>query len=113
MTERDSASRLFRNARREARVVMIVWALALVWSVGVCYLRGYEHTADSWAVQVGLASVQHAQDMGTFFGMPDWVWLGIVLPWLLCSAFTAGFCVGMADDDLGTEADEGARHHGH
>lgn len=112
MTDRDSSARLFRNARREARVVAVVWALALAWTVATCYLRGYEHEPDSWAVRAGLARPQAAAHFEQFLGMPDWVWLGILLPWLLCSAFTAGFCLGMADDDLGGEA-EGRAAHGH
>jgi hypothetical protein len=108
MTDRESAARLFRSARREARVVLVVFALALTWTVGYCYLRGYQHPPDGWAVRWGLAESGDAANFQTLAGMPEWVWLGILLPWLLCSAFTAGFCVGMTDDDLGAEADGGA-----
>jgi hypothetical protein len=34
-----------------------------------------------------------------------------VLPWLICTAITIAFCLFfMTDDDLGTEAEEGAAH---
>jgi hypothetical protein len=113
MTERDTFARTFRRSRREAVLVMVVWALALVWAVGFCYLRGYEHPPDSWVVQAGLAVARTPANYQHLWGLPDWVVLGILLPWLLSSAFTAGFCVGMTDDDLGPEAAEGEATDGH
>jgi hypothetical protein len=111
MSDRESAARLFRHARREAAVVLIVWALALVWSVGYCYVRGYQHSADSWVVQAGLASPVDSQAFHMIAGLPDWVIVGILLPWLVCTALTIGFCLFfMKDDDLGVEAEEGAGH---
>jgi hypothetical protein len=107
----DPAARLYRNAVREARIVLSVWALALAWTVGWCYLRGYEHAPDSWAVQAGLALPRTAENFRQIAGLPDWVLFGIVLPWVACSLFTALFGVAiMRDDDLGREAGEGADH---
>ncbi len=111
MSDRDAAARLFRHARREALVVLAVWALALAWTVGYCYLRGYEHPPDGWAVRQGLAVPRTAENFAHYGGIPDWVIFGIVVPWVACSLFTLAFCrFGMADDDLGAEADEGASH---
>jgi hypothetical protein len=109
MADREAAARLFRHARREAMVVLVVWALALAWSVGYCYLYGYEHSADSWVVQAGLAPPPDARTFRPVAGFPDWVVYGILLPWLACTAFTIYFALfGMTDDDLGAEAEEGA-----
>lgn len=113
MPDHDASARLARNTRREARVVLLIWALALTWAVGYCYLRGYEHNPDCWLIQSGLAVQRTSENFDLFLGMPDWIWMGIVLPWLLCSAFTAGFCLGMTDDDLGGEANERTHAHGH
>lgn len=106
------SARLYRNARREAVLIGAIWLLALTWTVGYCWLRGYQHEPDSWALQEGLAVQRTPANFQHFFGIPDWVFIGILVPWLLCSAFTVGFCLGMRDDDLGAEADEPAAEGG-
>src|SRR5262249_11499466 len=107
----NSGSRLFHRARREAVLVLVVWLLALTWTVGYCYLRGYEQPPDSWVVESGLARRPGPANVGAFIGLPEWVAVGVLLPWLACTAFTVFFClVVMKDDDLGTEAPEGAGH---
>jgi hypothetical protein len=113
MNDRDAASRLFRNARREAVTAVVVWVLALTWTVGYCYLFGYQHDPQSWLVQQGWVTPRTKENLQHFGGIPDWVFIGILVPWLLCSAFTIGFCLGMKDDDLGQEAaDPMERHEG-
>jgi hypothetical protein len=88
--------RLLRNARREGLLIMAVWALCLVWSVGSGYYLGYHRNPD---------------DIGLILGMPDWVFWSVVLPWALCLLFSAWFCFFcMADDDLGRDPDEGPGH---
>jgi hypothetical protein len=88
--------RLLRNARREGLLIMAVWALCLVWSVGSGYLLGYHRNPD---------------DIRLILGMPDWVFWSVVLPWGLCLLFSAWFCFFyMADDDLGRDPDEGPGH---
>jgi hypothetical protein len=106
MSDPKAARQLFRNARREALLVLVIWTLALLWTVGYCYLYGYQHDSESWVVQSGLVEPRTAENFQHFGGIPDWVVIGILLPWLICSAFTAGFCLGMKDDDLGAEAEE-------
>jgi hypothetical protein len=80
--------RLLRNARREGLVIMAAWAVALLWSVGVGYLFGYDPD----------------RRIGLILGMPDWVFWGIALPWALCLLLSVWFCFRyMADDDLGQD----------
>jgi hypothetical protein len=99
------AERLFYHSRREAAIVLVVWFLALVWSVGYSYLFGYQHPPDSWVVQRGWVGPQ--QDFGHFLGIPHWVWFGIILPWLLCTVFTFLLAAyGIADDELGSASDQ-------
>jgi hypothetical protein len=87
---------LLRHARREGLVIMGVWLIALVWTVGSSYLLGYQRPADA---------------IGLVLGMPDWVFWSIVLPWGLSIAFSVWFCFGyMADDDLGHDPEENAGH---
>jgi len=39
-------------------------------------------------------------------GIPDWVFYGLIVPWLVCIAITFWFCLFyFADDDLGEHAD--------
>src|SRR5262245_13512298 len=97
---------LHQNARREAITVLAVFAVALIWTLSFCYLNGYHHDPQSWVVQSGLARQRTGESPQHILGIPDWVLVGIVLPWLMCAAFTVGFCLGMKDDDLGHEAED-------
>jgi hypothetical protein len=93
----EPADPLLRNARRELLFIVALWAVALVWTVGVSYALGYGRPAD----QIKL-----------ILGMPDWVFFGVLLPWLFCSAATLWFGLRlMADDDLGREKAEGQDAH--
>ena len=89
-TEPDGKElRLLRHARREGALIMIVWATALFWSVGCGYVMGYHRDP---------ASIR------LIYGMPDWVFWSVALPWGVCLAFSVWFCFGyMADDDLGED----------
>lgn len=109
MSNREPAASLYRHARREAILVMLVWALALVWTLGYCYLHGYRHAANSWVVQAGLARPVAEQEFRQVAGLPEWVTYGILAPWLACTAVTIVFALFVIrDDDLGTEAEERA-----
>jgi hypothetical protein len=95
-SEKSREQRLLRNARREGLVIMAVWAAALLWSVGSGVLLGYRRSA---------------QKMQLIFGMPDWVFWSVVLPWALCFLFSIWFCFAfMADDDLGQDPEERPPH---
>ena len=95
-SESDYAT--FRHARQEAFLILIAWAVALLWSVTYCYLTGFTsgpHAIDPNAVPL-------------LFGIPRWVFWGIAFPWLIADVFTIWLCFFyMQDDDLG-EAREGA-----
>ncbi|MCE9532371.1 MAG: hypothetical protein K8T89_14810 [Planctomycetes bacterium] len=103
----DPAAETFKNSRREAWVVWIVWFFALIWTVGYCYLNGYSHAADCWLVKNGIADVRPAAITQHRFGMPMWICYGIVAPAIVCSVFTFLFgFFGMKDDALGLEKEE-------
>jgi hypothetical protein len=83
---------VLRSSRREALVVLGVWLGALAWTVGYCVRHGYGRAAD---------------DLTFVLGFPDWVFWGIVLPWLVCTAIAIVFAFGfMRDDPLGDEVEE-------
>jgi hypothetical protein len=80
---------LLRNARREGLLIMGMWALALLWSIGAGYVGGYDRDPN---------------DIGLVLGMPDWVFWAVALPWGVCLAFSSWFCFWyVADDALGKE----------
>ena len=88
--------RLLRNARREGLLIMGVWVLALVWSVGVAFYAGYD---------------RDPEDIGLILGIPDWVFWSVFFPWGLCLIFSTWFCFRyMADDDLGKDQAEDPGH---
>ena len=81
--------RLLRNARREGLLIMVVWALCLLWSVAGSWVLGYQ---------------RDPADVALVLGMPDWVFWCVTLPWALCLLFSVWYCfVYMADDDLGKD----------
>lgn len=103
----DPRLRLLTHARWEAAVVLAVWGVFLVWVVGFSYLRGYQHAPGSALVRLGLARARDAADFSTILGMPDWVFHGIAVPWLVATVLTIFFGLRLlADDDLGVEMDD-------
>ena len=81
---------VFLHARREAVVILVLFAVCLVWSMGVCYFAGY------------LAPGEDRPHAATVLGIPAWAFWGILVPWLAVDAFTIWFCFFfMKDDDLG------------
>lgn len=78
-----------QSARREALVVLVVWLLAMSYTVGYSYLYGYGRSVD---------------DLQFVLGFPDWVFWGVVVPWLVCLAISWVFSyVLMRDEDLGED----------
>ena len=68
----------------------------LVWAVPYCYWNGY---VDDFSVD----------NFETMMGVPKWVFIGIVAPWLVADVFTTWFCFCyMKDDDLGGEGEDAA-----
>jgi len=87
----SSAGRVFRNALREARWALSVWLVFLAWVIGYSWLRGYNATPEPDSALPG-----------TILGMPEWVFWGLALPWVLATALTILFGVFiLRDDDLG------------
>lgn len=87
---------LLRHARREGRIIMILWAAALLWSTLAGYFFGYNRPT---------------QEVGLVLGMPDWVFWAVILPWGVCFLFSIWFCFSfMADDDLGQDRGEDSGH---
>ena len=77
---------VFLHSRREAILIVGAWAAGLVWAVPYCYLNGY-----------GLPP----GEVSTTFGVPTWLFWGILIPWIAADLFTAWFCFFyFVEDDL-------------
>jgi hypothetical protein len=61
------------SARREALIVVVVWFLAMIYSVSTCYWLGYNRSIS---------------ELKLVFGMPEWVFWGILVPWSVCTVFS-------------------------
>jgi hypothetical protein len=85
---------VYRNARREAVVILAIWAAATIYCCSFCYLTGYIRPGQPLALA----------DLRPIFGIPGWFFWGVVVPWGVCGVVTliyAGFFI--SDDDLGKD----------
>ena len=85
---------VFLNSRREACVIFGVWFLCMIWAVPVSYMMGYGREIVPGSVP-------------TVFGMPTWIFWGIVCPWLVADVITTWLCFKfIKNDDLGVAPEE-------
>jgi hypothetical protein len=78
---------LVRTAAREAVATFFVWLATLSWTVGYSYTHGYGRTAES---------------LTFVLGFPDWIFWGVMLPWVVCFLVSAFFAfVVIKDAPLG------------
>jgi hypothetical protein len=86
------------HARREGALIFFVWFLCLIWAVPVCYFTGYDSNIDPAKLE-------------TLWGIPKWVFWGLVVPWLAADVFTVWLCFFyMKDDDLGEDHEVAEMH---
>jgi hypothetical protein len=80
---------VYVNSRREALVLLAIFAVALIYTIVVSSLLGYD---------------RDPSEVVTYLGIPDWVMWGVFLPWTVCALVTVWFCFYfMADDPLEEE----------
>jgi hypothetical protein len=80
------------SARREALLVFFIWVAALSYTITYCYTQGYNRPLES---------------LTFVFGIPDWVFWGIIVPWMVCLLASWIFSyVLMTDADLGAENED-------
>jgi len=78
-----------RHARREAIFTGLLWCAAAAYTIGYCAVFGYGRSA---------------KDLQFVFGIPDWVFWGIVTPWTVCLIIGVWFSYYfMTDEELGDE----------
>lgn len=87
--DRDKLDPVYVNTRREAFIILAVWATCLVYTVTYCRLFGYNLPPEQITIT---------------FGMPSWVFYGVLLPWIAAGVFSIVYSLFfMTDDDLGEE----------
>lgn len=81
-----------RHARQETWWTLAAWLVALVYTIGYCARYGYG---------------RDLADLTFVWGVPDWVFWGIFVPWGVSTLFSIWFAFGrMRRDDLGVEQDD-------
>jgi len=83
---------LVRHARREALVILLAFAVCLIWSISCCYCLGYTEPDGDPVAKV--------------LGIPRWVFWGVLVPWIAADAFAVWFCFRFMADDPLSEADD-------
>jgi hypothetical protein len=79
---------VLKSSRREAIVVAINFVVAIGYTIGYCSLYAYNARGEIKFV----------------LGFPEWVFWGVVVPWLACVAFSIVFATFiMRDEDLGED----------
>lgn len=94
MSHQTETDPVLKHARREGVIIATLWLASTTYTCVYCYLFGYRREGN----MLGVA------DIHPVFGIPSWVFFGILVPWAACSLFTfwfAGFY--MTDDDLGKD----------
>ena len=82
--------RVYLNARRETVVLLIGFAVFLIWTIGTSRALGYDIPPD--------------QIEATVFGIPRWVFWGVCVPWMTANLFTFWYAGAfMSDDPLGED----------
>lgn len=90
----ESLDPVFVHARREAFLILGLFALCFLWAIPVCWFSGY------------LGAGEEATSISTILGVPSWTFWGIAMPWIAVDIFTVWFCFFyMKNDDLGETAD--------
>lgn len=74
---------LLRSSRREALVTIIVFVIAISYTVGYCTLHGYKTSEE---------------ELQLVWGIPDWIMWGVLLPWGVCTLFHCWFSTFIMQD---------------
>ncbi|MFV0442720.1 MAG: DUF997 family protein [Planctomycetaceae bacterium] len=77
---------VFLHSRREAIVILLVWAACFAWTVPYCYLNGYTAPASP-------------DELPIVMGIPAWVFWGIAVPWVVAGLVSIGLCLWFIRDD--------------
>ena len=103
---------IYRHSLREARFILGLWTCCFFYTVSYCYLNGYlSHEPSPGSTGPAIASwfgpleaFNRDPDSVTYplgLGIPDWVFYGVALPWVVCIVLSFWYGLFMfAEDDL-------------
>lgn len=74
---------VWRHSLREAKQILVIGAVFMVWTVGYSYFYGYSDDA-------------HAS---LTFGIPTWAFWGIAVPWGIAALVSIVFATWLIEDD--------------
>ena len=90
MNEHSSAETSnLRQSRRELWLILLAWLGCALWVISYCSTNGYDLAPE---------------EVSTVLGFPDWVFWGVVTPWMIANAFTFWFCLRFLKNDEDEEA---------
>ncbi len=75
---------VFRQLRGETLVILGIWLGFMAWTIGVTAYLGYAEPA--------------GETVELVWGLPAWVFWGIVVPWAAANVTTFWFCLGYMKD---------------
>ena len=85
MNEHSSAETSnLRQSRRELWLILLAWLGCAIWVMSYCSVNGYNLSPE---------------EVSTVLGFPDWVFRGVVLPWMIANIFTFWFCLRFLKND--------------
>ncbi|MGB7345644.1 MAG: DUF997 family protein [Pirellulaceae bacterium] len=83
---------IFASSIAELKWILVAWAVSCLWVVGYSVMFGYNIDPDN---------------LQLVWGMPAWVFWGVLLPWICSTMFTIWFArYRMIDQPLPTAPDE-------
>lgn len=77
---------VYLHTRREAWLILLVWLASLLWVIPYCAFNAYE-------------PVNPDNELQLVWGVPAWVFWGVLAPWFVTSLVTVYFCVFVIHDD--------------
>ena len=85
----STETRSLRQSRRELWLILLAWLGCALWVISYCSTNGYDLAPE---------------EVSTVLGFPDWVFWGVVTPWMIANAFTFWFCLRFLKNDEDEEA---------
>ena len=82
---------VYTHSLRETYLILLTWIVFAIWVISYTLRYGYDLDPDNFS---------------TVIGIPEWVFWGIGLPWILAILVTVGFAVFIIKDDPLEESKE-------
>jgi hypothetical protein len=103
---------VYLQSRREAIYILLIWFVSMVWSVGYCYWKGYsDHRPQDESITAYLPDMsgldRSKETLTTPFGwgIPDWCFWGVAVPWAVCAVIGTWFSLVYMPDNPEEEED--------